>query len=83
MKRIVAATAGLLLLGGTAGAYEVSKYYVMCINSRITVEQFDLAQMKVRHGSNVCQFSEFTSVSSAESFAEKNFGGKGKSCTCG
>lgn len=38
--------------------------------------------MKVRRGSDVCQFASYTSRSSAMDFAEKNFGGEGSGCSC-
>ena len=65
-----------------AQALEAEKHTVYCADRRIEIATWDLEQMKVRRGSNVCAFSSFTSSSSATSFAEKNFGGKGKSCSC-
>ena len=66
-----------------ARALEAEKHTVYCADRRIEISTWDLAQMQVRRGQNVCAFSSFTSSSSATSFAEKNFGGQGKSCTCG
>ena len=63
-------------------ALEAERHTVYCADRRIEIATWDLEQMKVRRGSNVCAFSSFTSSSSAMSFAEKNFGGKGKSCSC-
>lgn len=84
MVRTVIAAAGVLALAGNAAlAQDVQKYRVFCAASRIAIEGFGLEQMKARYASAVCQFAEFTSMSSAERFAEKNFGGRGKSCTCG
>jgi hypothetical protein len=54
-------------------AYEVSKYYVYCIEDETSVEQWDLEQMKVRRGSDVCLLYTDTSVSSAQSWMDKNF----------
>jgi hypothetical protein len=59
-----------------------AQYYVYCINGRISTEQWDLAQMRTRHGSNVCQFGQFGFASDADNFAQRNFGGKGASCSC-
>ena len=75
----LAAIAAALL---PAHALEAEKYTVYCADRRIEIATWDLEQMKVRRGLNVCAFSTFTSSSSAASFAEKNFGGKGKSCSC-
>ena len=61
-------------------AYEVSKYWVYCIGDKISVEMWDLTQMKVRRGSNVCQLYESTSVSSAQDWARKNF--PTATCSC-
>jgi hypothetical protein len=65
-----------------AEAYEVEHYYVYCADDRIEVSFWDLAQMQVRRGSNVCQFRDYTSESDALKFAEKNFGGEGSPCSC-
>ena len=65
-----------------ARAYEVQHYYVYCADDRIEVSFWDLEQMMVRRGSNVCQFMTYTSYGDALKFAEKNFGGEGKPCSC-
>ena len=65
-----------------ASALEPEKYTVYCAHDRIEVSFWDLEQMKVRNGSNVCQFQSYTSYSSALNFAQKNFGGEGASCSC-
>jgi hypothetical protein len=65
-----------------AAAYEVEHYYVYCADDRIEVSFWDIAQMMVRRGSDVCQFASYTSYSDALSFAQKNFGGEGASCSC-
>ena len=61
-----------------ARAVEPEKYTVYCADDRIEVSFWDLEQMKVRRGSNVCQFQSYTSYSSALNFAQKNFGGEGR-----
>ena len=66
-----------------ARALEPDRYTVYCADDRIEVSFWDLEQMKVRRGSNVCQFQSYTSYSSALNFAQKNFGGEGASCTSG
>ena len=65
-----------------AAAPAWAEYGVFCINNRVTTEQWDLAQMRVRHGSNVCQFGSFGFSSDADAFAQKNFAGKGAACSC-
>ena len=54
-------------------AYEVQKYYVYCIGDETSVEQWDLEQVKVRRGSDVCLLYENTSMSSAQDWMNKNF----------
>ena len=54
-------------------AYDVQKYYVYCIGDETSVEQWDLEQMKVRRGSDVCLLYENTSMSSAQEWMDKNF----------
>ena len=63
-----------------ARALEPERYTVYCANDHIEVSFWDLEQMKVRNGSNVCQFQSYTSYRSALNFAQKNFGGEGASC---
>jgi len=65
-----------------AVAYEVEHYNVYCADDRIEVSFWDLAQMKVGRGSEVCQFASYTSYSDALTFAQKNFGGEGSTCYC-
>lgn len=65
-----------------AAAEDVEHYTVYCADSRIEISFWDLAQMKVRRGSDVCQFQSYTSSSSAMDFARKNFGGEGAPCSC-
>ncbi|MER9354701.1 hypothetical protein NKI61_15610 [Mesorhizobium sp. M0514] len=65
-----------------ARALEPEKYTVYCANDHIEVSFWDLEQMKVRNGSDVCQFQSYTSYSSALNFAQNNFGGEGASCSC-
>lgn len=66
----------------TATALEPEHYTVYCADDRIEISFWDLAQMKVRRGSDVCQFQSYTSSSDASSFARKNFGGEGSPCSC-
>ena len=63
-------------------ALDVEHYTVYCADDRIEISYWDLAQMKVRRGSDVCQFQTYTSSSDAARFAQKNFGGAGSPCSC-
>ncbi|MER9616033.1 hypothetical protein [Mesorhizobium sp. M0207] len=65
-----------------AEALEPERYTVYCADDRIEVSFWDIEQMKVRAGSDVCQFQSYTSYSSALNFAQKNFGGEGATCSC-
>ena len=65
-----------------ANALAAEKTIVYCADRRIEITTWDLEQMKVRRGSNVCTLSSFSPSSSAQSFAQKNFGGSGKTFTC-
>lgn len=83
MKRIVIASLLLTIVAPAASiAQDVEKYTVYCADDRIEISFWDLEQMKVRRGSDVCQFASYTSSSSASDFARKNFGGEGKPCSC-
>ena len=59
---------------------QVSQYYVYCIGDTTSVEQWDLEQMKVRRGSDVCLLHTDTSASGAQDGMEKNF--PTKACHC-
>lgn len=61
-------------------ALEAQKYWVYCIGDKVSVEMWDLEQMKVRRGSDVCQLHESTSMSGAMSWMEKNF--PTRTCSC-
>lgn len=65
-----------------ARAIEPERYTVYCADDRIEISFWDLEQMKVRRGSDVCQFQSYTSYSDAITFAQKNFGGEGTACSC-
>src|SRR4051812_37638985 len=65
-----------------AFALDVEHYAVYCADDRIEISFWDLEQMKVRRGSDVCQFARYTSSSDAARFAQKNFGGEGQPCSC-
>jgi hypothetical protein len=71
-----------LLAPLAARAQDVERYTVYCADDKIEISFWDLAQMKVRRGSDVCQFQSYTSSSNASDFARKNFGGEGQPCSC-
>ena len=71
--------AALLFAPTTAWA----SYYVYCANGRIEVESRDPDQMRIARGSGVCQMGPaFGFLSDAQRFAQRNFGGAGRSCSC-
>ncbi|MBR0656058.1 hypothetical protein [Plastoroseomonas arctica] len=68
-----------VLLPGAA----LANYYVYCANDRIEVESRDPNQMRIARGSGVCQMGPtFGFLSDAQNFAQRNFGGAGRSCSC-
>jgi hypothetical protein len=89
MRHILALTIAGMIAGASsplalqsAAALDVEHYTVYCADERIEISFWDLEQMKVRRGSDVCQFATYTSYSSAIDFADKNFGGEGSPCSC-
>lgn len=81
MRGTLLMTAAGLLLAGAAAAQ--TRYSVYCANGRIEVDSRDPEQMRIARGSGVCQFGSFTTLSSAQDLAQRQFGGAGASCTCG
>jgi opacity protein-like surface antigen len=80
MKPIAAAIAMAVLL---APAAALADYYVYCANGRIEVDSRNPEQMRNARGSGVCQMGPaFGFLSDAQSFAQRNFGGAGRSCSC-
>jgi hypothetical protein len=67
---------------GVGGVHAKLVAPLYCADSRIEISFWDLEQMKVRRGSDVCQFARYTSASSAMDFARENFGGAGSPCSC-
>ena len=77
----------LLILGavlaGLAPASALASYYVYCANNRIEVDSRDPNQMRIARGSGVCQMGPvFGFRTDAMQFAERNFGGPGRACSC-
>lgn len=60
-----------------------ANYYVYCANGRIEVDGREPGQMRIARGSGVCQMGpRFGFASDARSFADRNFGGPGRPCSC-
>lgn len=80
MSRLVVFLAlGSIMVPGVAEA----AYYVYCANGRIEVDSRNPDQMRSARGSGVCQMGpRFSYLSDAQGFAERNFGGAGRSCSC-
>jgi len=80
MRMLLVATLGVALLVPVAA---LANYYVYCANDRIEVESRDPNQMRIARGSGVCQMGPtFGFLSDAQNFAQRNFGGAGRACSC-
>ena len=80
MKPVAAAIALAALLVPAAARAD---YYVYCANNRIEVDGRDPEQMRIARGSGVCQMGpKFGLLSDAQNFAQRNFGGAGRPCSC-
>lgn len=78
--RVLALTAALVLVSFTAQA---QSYFVYCASDKIEVDSRNFEQMKSARGTPICQMGSFNYLSDAQNFAQKNFGGPGKKCSCG
>jgi hypothetical protein len=79
--RIVLAAAVAAVLFAPVAAW--ADYYVYCANSRIEVDSRNPQQMRSARGSGTCQMGpNFRYLSDAQSFAQRNFGGAGRACSC-
>ncbi len=80
MRILIAATIAAVLLAPTAA---FASYYVYCARDRIEVDSRDPNQMRSARGSGVCQMGPtFGFLSDAQNFAQRNFGGAGRACSC-
>lgn len=80
MRRLPALVLAAALL---APATALANYYVYCANGRIEVDGREPDQMRIARGSGVCQMGpRFGFLSDAQSFAQRNFGGPGRACSC-
>ncbi len=75
--------AGLALAAVLVPAAAYANYWVYCDQGRIVVESRDPQQMAIARVSGFCQMGPtFGFASDAQSFAERNFGGVGRACSC-
>lgn len=80
MRYLAAAVAAVAMLAPVAA---FADYWVYCDNGRIVVESRDPEQMRIARVSGFCQMGpKFGFLSDAQNFAERNFGGAGRSCSC-
>ncbi len=63
-----------------AAQAQANGYGVFCANGRIEIDSRSQEQMRSQRGA--CQFARFPFRMDAESFAKKNFGKVGASCSC-
>jgi len=68
--------------GPTPARADTERYTAYCADERIEISFWDVEQMKVRRGSDVCVLASYTSYSSALDFVAKNFGDEGVACGC-
>lgn len=77
----LAASALVAFTASGPAARAQTKYTVYCASSKIEIDGRTPAEMKSQRGA--CPMGQsFSTRSDAESFAKKNFGGPGKSCSC-
>lgn len=77
------AAAAALAAALLAPAAALADYYVYCANNRIEVDGRNPEQMRIARGSGVCQMGpRFGFLSDAQGFAQRNFGGAGRPCSC-
>lgn len=76
--------AGLACLGliFVSGSAQAADYKVYCSGTRLEIDSRDWDQMLSARGTPLCKLGEFSFLSDAEKFLEKNFGGKDKECYC-
>lgn len=80
MKFVFAAIAAASIFAPVAA---FADYYVYCANGRIEVDSRNPDQMRSARGSGTCQMGpSFHYLSDAQNFAQRNFGGPGRSCSC-
>ena len=80
MRRMPAMLLFAALFAPTAA---LADYYVYCANNRIEVDSRNPEQMRSARGSSLCQMGpSFGFLSDAQNFAQRNFGGAGRSCSC-
>ena len=61
----------------------LASYYADCAWDRIEVDSRGPNQMRIARGSGVCQMGPtFGFLSDAQNFAQRNFGGANRACSC-
>lgn len=61
----------------------LANYWVYCDQGRIVVESRNPQQMEIARVSGFCQMGPtFSFASDAQNFAQRNFGGTGRACSC-
>jgi hypothetical protein len=80
MRHVLAVLAVVVVLAPVAA---LADYYVYCANNRIEVDSRNPEQMRNARGSGTCQMGpSFGFLSDAQNFAQRNFGGPGRACSC-
>ena len=79
----VALCAAVIVLAGlmsVPASADTESYGVFCASGRIEVDARSADQMQSQR--SACQFARFPTRSDAETFARRNFGGIGATCSC-
>jgi hypothetical protein len=82
-RRIRFAAAILAATVALAPGVARADYWVYCVHGTLRVESRPPADVTRSHiAGAVCSFGQFRHVSDARGFAQRNFGGEGRSCSC-
>ncbi len=80
MTRVALGVLAALLFAPTAA---LADYWVYCDRGRIAVESRNPQQMRTARGTSFCPMGQaFRNRMDAQAFAQRNFGGTGRSCSC-
>ncbi len=80
MRMLMAAVAAVLVLAPGAARAD---YWVYCDRGKIAVDGRDPEQMRIARGTSFCPMGpKFGFRMDAMGFAQRNFGGEGRSCSC-
>lgn len=81
MRNIVLGALAAVAMFAPVAAW--ANYWVYCDSGRIAVESRSPQQMEIARGSSACQIGPtFSFASDAQGWAERNFGGIGRACSC-